>query len=158
MEKLNQWMTLIANVGVVAGIVFLAFEISQNTEQMMSTSIQNLSERMENRNILLATNNQLSEVIRKLYFDEASLTDTEQGQVFWWVASWTTDFEEAYRQFGLGALPEGALYSRIRNMQGLMETNAGKAAWAQLAPVADPSFVEWAEPQLDLKSQEGPSQ
>ena len=47
MEKLNQWMTLVANVGVVAGIVFLAFEISQNTEQMMSTSIQNLSERME---------------------------------------------------------------------------------------------------------------
>ena len=26
-ERLNQWMTLIANVGVVAGIVFLAYEI-----------------------------------------------------------------------------------------------------------------------------------
>ena len=31
-ERANQWLTLIANIGVVAGIVFLAIEIRQNTE------------------------------------------------------------------------------------------------------------------------------
>ena len=29
-DRLNKWMTLAANVGVLAGIVFLAFEIRQN--------------------------------------------------------------------------------------------------------------------------------
>ena len=29
-DRLNRWMTLAANVGVLAGIVFLAFEIRQN--------------------------------------------------------------------------------------------------------------------------------
>lgn len=31
-DKVNQWLTLIANISVVAGIVFLAVEIRQNTE------------------------------------------------------------------------------------------------------------------------------
>ncbi|HSG97295.1 MAG: hypothetical protein GWP60_11295 [Gammaproteobacteria bacterium] len=31
-ERANQWLTLVANIGVVAGIVFLAIEIQQNTE------------------------------------------------------------------------------------------------------------------------------
>ena len=31
LEKLNQWLTLTANVGVLVGIIFLAIEIQQNT-------------------------------------------------------------------------------------------------------------------------------
>jgi hypothetical protein len=31
LDKINQWLTLMANVGVVVGIIFLAFEIRTNT-------------------------------------------------------------------------------------------------------------------------------
>ena len=31
-DKVNRWLNLIANVSVVAGIVFLAVEVRQNTE------------------------------------------------------------------------------------------------------------------------------
>jgi hypothetical protein len=37
-EKLNDWMTLIANIGVVAGIVFLAYEIRVNTNAVSTAS------------------------------------------------------------------------------------------------------------------------
>ena len=33
-EKLNQWLSLAANLGVLAGIIFLALEIQQNSELM----------------------------------------------------------------------------------------------------------------------------
>ncbi len=33
-ERINQWFTLIANLGVVAGFVFLGVEIQQNTESL----------------------------------------------------------------------------------------------------------------------------
>ena len=36
MEKLNQWLTLVANVGVLLGIAFLAFEVQQNTDALHS--------------------------------------------------------------------------------------------------------------------------
>ncbi len=35
-EKLNQWLTLLANVGVLLGIAFLAFEVQQNTTAIQS--------------------------------------------------------------------------------------------------------------------------
>ena len=31
MDRGNQWLTLIANLGVIAGLIFLGFEIRQNT-------------------------------------------------------------------------------------------------------------------------------
>ncbi len=34
MDKLNQWLGLVANFGVVLGIVFLAIEIQQNTRSL----------------------------------------------------------------------------------------------------------------------------
>ena len=40
LEKLNQWLTLFANFGVLAGIIFLGFEISQNTRTMQAAAIQ----------------------------------------------------------------------------------------------------------------------
>lgn len=36
MDKLTKWITLLANVGVLLGIVFLAFEVQQNTTAIQS--------------------------------------------------------------------------------------------------------------------------
>ena len=36
-DELNRWLTLIANISVVAGIVFLAVEIRQNTESQQES-------------------------------------------------------------------------------------------------------------------------
>jgi hypothetical protein len=36
MERLNQWLGLVANFGVVIGIVFLAYEMRLNTNAMLS--------------------------------------------------------------------------------------------------------------------------
>ena len=41
-ERLNDWLTLVANVAVVAGIIFLAVEIRQNNELLRSESRQAL--------------------------------------------------------------------------------------------------------------------
>lgn len=35
-DQINRWLMLAANIGVIAGIVFLAVEIQQNNELMAS--------------------------------------------------------------------------------------------------------------------------
>lgn len=40
MEKLNQWLSLVANLGVIVGIFFLAFEIQTNTSAVRSATYQ----------------------------------------------------------------------------------------------------------------------
>lgn len=43
-EKLNQWLMLAANVGVLGGMLFLAFEIRQNTSQMRTDASHSITE------------------------------------------------------------------------------------------------------------------
>ena len=44
MEKLNHWLALIGNLGVIAGIFFLAYEIQANTNAVRSTTYQAFNE------------------------------------------------------------------------------------------------------------------
>jgi hypothetical protein len=43
-EQLNSWLTLAANLAVLAGIIFLAIEISQNTDMMRTQINQSRAE------------------------------------------------------------------------------------------------------------------
>jgi hypothetical protein len=43
-DKINKWLTLAANVAVVAGIFFLALELSQNS-RMMHAQTRNVDHR-----------------------------------------------------------------------------------------------------------------
>lgn len=44
LSKLNEWLTLIANTGVLLGIVFLALEMRQNTNMMQAQIRQGITE------------------------------------------------------------------------------------------------------------------
>jgi hypothetical protein len=73
MDKLNKWLTLTANIGVLAGIVFLAIEINQNTE---SNQAQTRSDVASNHVWLWEM--MLDNGIQEL-FDQASTNDIEPG-------------------------------------------------------------------------------
>lgn len=40
LDRLNKWLTPIGNVAVLGGLVFLAFEIQQNTDAVRSAAVQ----------------------------------------------------------------------------------------------------------------------
>ena len=50
MDKLNSWLTLFANCGVLVGIVFLAIEVNQNTEALERERSVNIASSFVQRN------------------------------------------------------------------------------------------------------------
>ena len=58
MKKIDigQTLGIIANIGVVVGIVFLAFEISQNTRSLEVSAYQNLTSQITSINALSVEN------------------------------------------------------------------------------------------------------
>lgn len=44
-EKINQWLSLLANIGVLAGIVFLAIELQQNTQMMQAQTRDSITDK-----------------------------------------------------------------------------------------------------------------
>ena len=62
MEKINQWTTLIANIGVIIGIVVLAYQINENTRQMKDASLQQHDEMVGSWRMNMYSNQDLAEL------------------------------------------------------------------------------------------------
>ncbi|MEQ9007390.1 MAG: hypothetical protein RLP12_05865 [Ekhidna sp.] len=54
-DKLNQLLTLIANLGVIAGILFLAIEVRQNTAMMQAQTRDSIADKLIDWQLSLGT-------------------------------------------------------------------------------------------------------
>ena len=50
MDKLNKWLTLVANLGLIAGLFFLTLQIKQNTSQMRTEASFSINQSLNNLN------------------------------------------------------------------------------------------------------------
>jgi len=72
-DCVNRWMTLTANFAVIAGIVFLAVELQQNTKQLELQSYQSWVAANLEINTAIA-NPDLSAIVSKGHADSANLS------------------------------------------------------------------------------------
>ena len=92
MDKLNQWLTLVANLGVIAGLVFVGIEVRQNTlaiERELATSFaDNVHGTLANSDHLTAIAAKIMKheggapTLLKALGDEYDLTEIETQR--WW--------------------------------------------------------------------------
>ena len=133
--KVNQWLTLIANFGVVAGLVFLAIEVRQNTTALQAAAIQESTNVAREQILTLATNGELNR-LSMADFDELDAED--QQRIFWLDRSFWLGMQGQYRQWQLGVLPDQdwsvwhriicANYADYR--PGRMQASGGIRLWA----------------------------
>lgn len=135
---LGQSIAIFANIGVIAGIVFLGFELQQNNELMEIEARRTRAGAAEEAYRLIVENGDLAAIFVKEQNGEV-LTDIElQRMIAYWLRG-LTDLELSYRE-----LPEsdwGPLIERYRlNVQlfpSLEET------WRRRASVFSSDFIDW---------------
>lgn len=89
-EKMNHWLTLMANVGVIVGIIFLGVEIQQNTSMMKAQTRNSMTELLVNWQMNVSSNQFAAVAFAKGYNDE--FLDLENGE------------ESAFRMLALSTL------------------------------------------------------
>ena len=78
-DQLNRWLTLGANLGVLAGILLLVFELVQSRELMRAQTRNEISAGIVELQMAVATNPQLSELLhRAASGEELSPEETTQ--------------------------------------------------------------------------------
>ena len=92
--KLNDWLTLLTNIAVVAGIVFLAVEIRQNTasldesrKQVRLQSFQTYLQNLDESQRALANSPYMAEIFVKYEKDGAAALSDVEMQRFRWQSS-----------------------------------------------------------------------
>ena len=79
-ETLNWWLTLLANLGVLGGLVFVGLEIQQNTSQLRTEASYSITESVNDLNAAIYGDPNLAEIVMRGEADLAALTPLERRQ------------------------------------------------------------------------------
>ena len=125
MEKLNQWMTLAANVGVLIGIFFLAYEIRQNTDAVHA----------QTREAILAAGQAELQAIRNdpnlidSIVREGTLTTEEQVKLYTWLVSALKVREFSWLQRESGVIDDAQWKSELAITRAILQAPRVRSWW-----------------------------
>jgi hypothetical protein len=144
---LGQAISILANVGVIAGIVFLAVEIRQNNDLLISQAgFAQLTAEIERRSRWIDNTNEFLDIALKKSAGEP-LTPAENVRLRLHGQNVLDTFRWQYRELEAGRLPDGyidlAAWRRVwRNTPSLREVFEDDRS------ELDPGFVQFIEAQI----------
>ena len=107
MERLNQWLTLVANFGVVIGIAFLAFEMRLNTDAIEAGTASQVVQTYTNTTTELAVSPDLAVAIDEVNANGFQSDRAALRRVVYLAATMHKSTEFAYTQWIKGNLDGG---------------------------------------------------
>ena len=140
MNKLNERLALIANLSVVAGIVFLGLELQQNTEAVEAQTRDSITEKQMMFIEWLATNRDLAEVVTTAETAPGELDPVDQRVWAWFVEGLLREYENSHYQFERGLFTGEEYDARVNAWRFGLEFPAFRAVWTEVRQMYAPSF------------------
>jgi hypothetical protein len=141
--NLGQAIQILANVGVLAGIVLLAIELRQNNELLGFEHRANLNDRIQGNAEIVLENRYLLELLNK---DPAVLTQAERDALVLLGIRALSGLESGYREVRAGLADEEQLRRAARAVWDRPRLNYGMPlAWDAFKARSPPDFVAWME-------------
>ena len=143
---LGQMIQIVANVGVIAGIAFLAFELRQNNELLEAQAREAVHERRTNGNLLLATTPDLTDIFAKVDAGEG-LTRSESLRLSAFNRATLASMEWQYGEYRRGrlSLSDLALPSWTVGFSGGGVSRGLGDTWVEWKRQATPDFIAFME-------------
>ena len=147
-ENLNRWLTLGANFGVIIGILFLAYELHQNNELLVSQANLELSKNRADANELMATDENLARLLTE--FDRSKLSEIDLFKRERYYVSLFTKWEWEYRQHQNGLIDDAylpvsdwaAIMATFPEMKAVWELDRGRGRSSGFVQFMDDNVVQ----------------
>jgi len=97
---------VLAAIGVIASLIFVALEIRQNTKAVQATAIQSLTDGLSDRVQLYASNPDVAGLLVRSNEVWEELSSQDQQRVFGLFVSGMLFYQGVFRQWQLGVLPD----------------------------------------------------
>jgi hypothetical protein len=121
-DKLSNWLTFGANVGVLIGILLLVYELAQNREMIRSQTRNQISQQISARLSMMGGDIQVASVKRRAEVGE-ELSDDEEAQYFLLFVANMRDWENIHYQYRQGLFDEDEFSAEKRTWKFLNERN-----------------------------------
>jgi hypothetical protein len=139
-DKVNRWLTLGANVGVLVGIILLVIELDQNRDMIRAQTRNDISQQLSNRLLLVASNSELNSVTRRAKLGEELSADEEQ-QVWLYQVANLRDWENMHYQYRHGMFDEIEFEAEKTSWQFVIKDNKSFVnTWCRTRQNYSPEF------------------
>jgi len=145
MDDLNKWLTLAANLGVIAGIIFLAVELRQNSDMIRAQTRANLAEELVD---LFSANMNDSDYAAVLLRGNKGLelSEVEEYQYMRHRTSWVWYWNNVVYQYEMGMYDEGEFVRQFSIIRADMDIDPGiKSHWCKNRGFVSPGLAKAVE-------------
>jgi hypothetical protein len=149
MDRLNQWLALVANLGVVVGIAFLAYEIQMNTESLdesrkltRADMKRQMIQQYDEVSYQMFENKEIAAITMQGFQSLDSLEEADYGLFFSRFTARLDFFMAAFRLAQDGFLSEEYAENNDRNLRAFLEMPGPGRLWTEVSPLYPPSFRE----------------
>ncbi len=126
-ERLNAWLTLGANIGVILGLLFLAYEINQSTRATEAAASDSVVDGFNTLALSIIEDPDVARIFYVGMHNPELLTDVEAVQFAMWMRAFINQHMRLYRLAGLGLFPTEERRPDIEQLAGILSTPGGKA-------------------------------
>ena len=141
-DRINRWMTLGANFGVLAGIIFLAFELQQNTVATQLEAASNFQDSFSEIELFIAGSPEFAELLRKGR-EREKISTTDELRLWVFYGNILRQWQFTHSMYLSGALNEDIWQaSQIRLTQIISEDRGLFDHWQMNKLQFSPTFNE----------------
>jgi hypothetical protein len=141
-DVFNRWLTLAANIGVLVGLLLLAFELNQNREMMRAQTRNDIATGVMQLLTMPAANPQLAEVIHRGDAGEW-LSAAEELQYRRYFISTFRYYENVHYQFRQGLYDEEEFQRQKLSWRSYAARSKGSIAiWCEMRDSFSVKFVQ----------------
>ncbi len=125
-ERVNTWISLGANIGVIVSLLFLAFEINQSTKATTAAASDSVVDGYNTLNMAVISDPQVARIFIVGLYEPDKLTDVEAVQFAMWLRSLVNQHMRLRRLTKLGLYTNTERLTDVEQLAELMSTPGGK--------------------------------
>ena len=138
---LGQGIGILANVGVLAGLLLLAFELSQNREMMQAQTRHDLTQGIVDQVLILATDEEFSELVARVQSGASDLSEVDSSRYNAFVNARLRYWEDVHYQYRLGLYDESEFSAQMGAWRLFLQSEATQERWRLTRQNYSPEFA-----------------
>ena len=142
LEKLNHWLALVANVGVLIGIILVAYELRQSRQATIGETHQNLLGILHERDAWLA-DREFAAIVAKAEASETPLDEVEARQYAEWLYGKFNVCEHVFNRYAEGLMSDDHWQGWNGGCRSTLEPPQARIVWAQRKDWFGSEFAEY---------------
>ena len=147
-ERINTWLGLGANIGVIVSLLFLAFEINQSTRATEAAASDSVVDGFNTLNMSVIADPQVARLFIVGMHSPDALSDVEAVQFAMWMRSFVNHHMRLQRLARLGLFDEAERLPDVQQLAGMLSTPGGKVYLETNKDVFPPDLFGEIQPYL----------